>query len=76
MPFYPSYPQPRSPTQATTRPLGNWPVPPAVTHYEFSSPAGYMQAHDGSNASNKGSSTQMASMAGDAQWTMKEMTLL
>ncbi|XP_016426068.1 homeobox protein Hox-B5b-like [Sinocyclocheilus rhinocerous] len=38
---------PYSNPQATARPPGNWPVPPAVTHYEFPSPASYMQARDG-----------------------------
>ncbi|XP_016099872.1 homeobox protein SAX-1-like isoform X1 [Sinocyclocheilus grahami] len=76
-PFYPSYPQSRSPPQATTRPPGNWPLPPAVTHYEFPNPANYMQARDSSDAVNKeGSPTQMPSMLGAAQWTTKEMTLL
>ncbi|XP_016119490.1 uncharacterized protein [Sinocyclocheilus grahami] len=74
-PFYSSYPQPRSPTQATARPPGNWPVPPAVAHYEFPSPASYMQALDGSNAANKeGSPTP--SMPSATQWTAKGMTLL
>uniref|UniRef100_A0A8C2IQJ6 Nanog homeobox n=1 Tax=Cyprinus carpio TaxID=7962 RepID=A0A8C2IQJ6_CYPCA len=76
-PFYSSYPQPRSPTQATARPPGNWPVPPAVTHYEFPSPTSYMQARDGSNVANKEDSpTPMASMPSAAQWTTKGMTLL
>ncbi|RXN22085.1 homeobox Hox-B5b-like protein [Labeo rohita] len=76
-PFYPSYPQPRSPTQATARPSGNWPLPPAVTHYEFPNPTSYMQARDGSNAANKdGSPTQMPSMPGATQWVTKGMTLL
>ncbi|XDV47261.1 hypothetical protein PO909_016944 [Leuciscus waleckii] len=75
-PFYPSYPQPRSPPQATARPPGNWPLPPAVTHYEFPNPTSYMQARAGGNAVNKGSSpTQMASMP-SAQWSTKGMTLL
>ncbi|XP_051737780.1 homeobox protein NANOG [Ctenopharyngodon idella] len=76
-PFYPSYPQPRSPTQATVRPPGTWPLPPAVTHYEFPNPTSYMQARDGGNAVNKGNSpTQMASMPSTAQWSTKGMTLL
>ncbi|KAG1953860.1 homeobox protein NANOG [Pimephales promelas] len=75
-PFYPSYPQPRSPSQATARPQGNWPLPPAVTHYEFPNPSSYIQGRDGGNAVNKGSSpTQMASMP-SAQWSTKGMTLL
>uniref|UniRef100_A0A672PII1 Homeobox domain-containing protein n=1 Tax=Sinocyclocheilus grahami TaxID=75366 RepID=A0A672PII1_SINGR len=73
--FYSSYPQPRSPTQATARPPGNWPVPPAVMHYEFPSPASYMQARDGSNAANKEGSPA-PSMSSAAQGTAKGMTLL
>ncbi|XP_052398821.1 distal-less-like protein DLX-3 [Carassius gibelio] len=71
-PFYPSYPQPRSPSQTTTRPPGNWPLPPAVTHYEFPNSVSYMQARDGSDAMNKADSpTPVPPMLGDAQWTTK-----
>ncbi|XP_051971279.1 homeobox protein NANOG [Xyrauchen texanus] len=75
-PFYPSYPQPRSPSQATTRPPGNWPLPPAVMHYEFPNPTSYMQAHvntsinDGGNAVNKESrSTPMPAAPSTTHWS-------
>ncbi|XP_051543102.1 homeobox protein Nkx-3.2-like [Myxocyprinus asiaticus] len=75
-PFYPSYPQPRSPSQVTTRPPGNWPLPPAVTHNEFPNPTSYMQAcvngsiNDGSNTVSKGSrSTPMPAVPSTTHWS-------
>ncbi|NP_001091862.1 homeobox protein NANOG [Danio rerio] len=76
-PFYPSYPQPRSPTQATSRPPGTWPLPPAVTHYEFPNPISYMPARDGSNAVNKESSpSPLATSPTAGLWATKGITLL
>ncbi|XP_067290953.1 homeobox protein NANOG [Pseudorasbora parva] len=75
-PFYSSYPQQRSPTQVTQRPPGNWPLPPAVTHYEFPNPTSYVQARDGGNATNKGSSPTQMAPTPSAQWSTKAMTLL
>ncbi|XP_030625373.1 homeobox protein NANOG [Chanos chanos] len=40
-PFYLNYPRPLSPPQVPTRPQANWPLPPAVTHYDYPNPAGY-----------------------------------
>ncbi|KAI7792855.1 homeobox protein NANOG [Triplophysa rosa] len=84
-PFYPSYPKPRSPPQATAIPPGNWPLPPAVMHYEFPNPTGYIQARvnasvnlsihanvsgDVGETEGKGSSpTRMPSMPSATQWS-------
>lgn len=75
--FYPNYLQPHSPPQATGRPRGNWPLPNAMTHYEYPSPANFMphngntsiNSDDGNGVDVGSSPTHMAMVHSATQWS-------
>ncbi|XP_076827854.1 homeobox protein NANOG isoform X2 [Brachyhypopomus gauderio] len=62
-------------SQVSTRPQGNWSMPPGVTHYEFSNPPGYVQPGGSAGFNSDGgavdpgtNATQMVSMHSVTQW--------
>ncbi|KAG9275812.1 barH-like 1 homeobox protein [Astyanax mexicanus] len=75
-PFYPNYTRPLSPSQVpsqvSSRPPGSWPLPPAVTHYEFPNPGAPVRGNpDAGNSADpsSSSSTQLATLHSATQWS-------
>ncbi|XP_035387036.1 homeobox protein NANOG [Electrophorus electricus] len=73
--FYPGYNLPLSPSQVSTRPQGNWPLPPAVMHYEFPNPSSYVPANGSTGFNSDGAvdpgtnATQMTTTHTVTQWS-------
>ncbi|XP_072535094.1 homeobox protein NANOG [Salminus brasiliensis] len=68
--FYPNYTRPLSPSQVSARSQGTWPLPPAVTHYEFPNPNVPVRGNnDGSSVDTGSNSTQLATMHNTSQWS-------
>ncbi|XP_066539404.1 homeobox protein NANOG isoform X2 [Hoplias malabaricus] len=69
--FYSSYTLPLSPSQMSNRPQGNWPLPPAVMHYEFPNTSNCVPV-SGNNVSAvdpDSKPTQLATVHSASQWS-------